>query len=501
MQVGLHRPEMIAERNARQTSPIAHLPVELLIQIFVDCAQDSEDDPLIALTISHVCKSWREIAYDSPRIWQYLSLDDRRPRLCSEFQIRWWMLNSGTLPMDITLHISDHDKLLPLIIPLFEYMPRWRKCAFRGKIQEEMDFSAYTSSEAKAHLRELRIVIRDPSDLEESDLEEGSRNSPTIVQAPCHINTSSYDITFRCSVLTLPLPSLMTPFHVTKLVICESTFEGPTDPLRMLEFLSFCPSVEYFQYQGLPHDPAYSNAVIPSIVKLPNLRTFVIHSSCAVRTLLSHIDAPNLTELHLEHTNTECDFATSPAYPYAVEDGDSDDEAGDFSQSPWSDHATGMGLRSLIRRSNPPLEVLLMDYADMRTKDFQWCFSRLNHLRQFRIVASDMSDKVIAMFAPYRAPRVLTSLDDDDMIFDLELDRPLHLRLPLLSSLELWNCQRLSGRAIVKALTERVRFTDAVADEGVYSRMEEIGIVGCGGFSDNHALELENVAGNRLRTN
>src|SRR5882762_629850 len=100
-----------------------------------------------------------------------------------------------------------------------------------------------------------------------------------------------------------------------------------------------------------------------------------------------------------------------------------------------------MGLRKLINRSNPPLEVLDMDLSDMRTKDFAWCFDRLTTLRRFRIIGSDMSDRVINLFKPGAVPQ-----------------RATKLRMPRLSTLKLYNCQRLSGKAVVDAIGTRVKF-------------------------------------------
>ena len=204
-------------------------------------------------------------------------------------------------------------------------------------------------------------------------------------------------------------------------------------------------------------------------------------------------------EFCLQHASA---FTTEP------EEGDSDDEACDFSQSPWSDHATGMGLRSLLRRSNPPLEVLEMDYADMRTKDFLWCFDHLETLSEFRIVASDMSDKVIQMLAPYRVsgrPRSVSSMSSDP---DESLEFVNHawalgeprVRLPRLSALELWNCQRLTGNSIVATLGARARYTDQVPDRNTYSKLSEVAIVGCTDFLPHHADALRSVLGLRLRT-
>lgn len=196
------------------------------------------------------------------------------------------------------------------------------------------------------------------------------------------------------------------------------------------------------------------------------------------------------------------------AFTPEPEEGDSDDEAGDFSQSPWSDHATGMGLRNLIRRSNPPLQVLEMDYADMRTKDFLWCFDRLDTLIEFRIVASDMSDKVIQLLAPYHVnerPRSVGSWSSEqdelvEHVGNLWPLEPPRVRLPRLTALEFWNCQRLTGDAVVAAIGARVRYTDQVADRNAYSKLSDVAVIGCADFLPRHADRLVPVLGVRLRT-
>ena len=139
-----------------------------------------------------------------------------------------------------------------------------------------------------------------------------------------------------------------------------------------------------------------------------------------------------------------------------------------------------------------------MDYADMRTKDFLWCFDKLETLQEFRIVASDMSDKVIAMLAPFR-------LGDDGMDVEedsppVESSAPLRVRLPKLSALELWNCQRLSGDAVVDALGARVRYTDNVSDRNAYSRLSDVAVINCTNFLPRHVLTLSPAFGTRLRT-
>jgi hypothetical protein len=121
-----------------------------------------------------------------------------------------------------------------------------------------------------------------------------------------------------------------------------------------------------------------------------------------------------------------------------------------------------------------------MDFSDMRTKDFKHIWDRLPLLESFSIVASDMSDKVINLLQPFR----LSATDDI-----------IRIRLPRLRHLALHNCQRLSGDAIVEALTARVRYTDAQPSQSLL----EVAIVTCEGFTHQHGQLLAAELGNRFR--
>ncbi|TCD60195.1 hypothetical protein EIP91_010591 [Steccherinum ochraceum] len=533
-------------------APIDRLPVELLIDIFVSVARQLDGSPFAPLLLSHVCHGWRDIVLACPRIWQFLYLKDSKPRLSTEFQSLLWLRLSKQHPLDVRIDLSDQDLLLPLLIPLLPHIDRWRCWHLTGKIEEQVDFTSFSKDGSRAILEDVQITIRGVTELNDLDTTEGPNRPSIFASDPSYLRPDVHMVRIRLDVLSLPPPSLMSAMMLRNLTISESTPEGVSDPIRMLEFLQFCPSVETFHYYGFPQEPpAYPEPPArPPIVTLPRLRVLMVRSTCAVRTILSHITAPCLAELYLEHTNVEFepDIAT---YPYEVEDGDSDDENQDFSQSPWSDHATGMGLRSLLRRSNPPLEVLAMDYADMRTKDFEWCFDRMERLQEFRIVASDMSDKVISMLAPFRKvilpspPAVRPALEDElgsDSDSTSSFPSPtsshastpspsqppstpapttkfphspspsssLQIRLPHLTSLELWNCQRLTGDAIVHALRARTRFTDeggrdghgvAEGGRGRMVKMEEVAVIGCSDFYPRHALDLGVALGSRLRIN
>jgi len=317
----------------------------------------------------------------------------------------------------------------------------------------------------------LVLVIQDPDQLDPGEEEGHPRLTFTSVM-------HGY-VTMNVWVSELPKAPSLAPLRFTTVVMTEYSHSILTQPRAILGFLAACPTLEAFFFTGSQHDDERILSPLP-VARLPRLRTLHLRRTCGTRSLLSSIDAPALLELHLSHLNVDFQFAGSVAEPgHWWEDGDSEDEANDFSRSKFSDHATGMGLRRLLLRSNPPLRVLDMDWSDMRTKDFKFVFSRLEKLESFFIEASDMSDKVVELLRPY-VP---------------EPDEQVRVRLPKLKSLELSNCNELSGDALLGVLSERVKLTDKWEGE----MLEEVIIRGCEGFTARHDHLLRKELGQRLQ--
>ncbi|KAH9931670.1 uncharacterized protein BXZ73DRAFT_90097 [Epithele typhae] len=468
-----------------QPSPVCRLPPELLIHIFVHCS-DPPSDQLTLLVLGQVCRHWREVSHISPRIWQHIYLCESNGTSLSHNQALRWMQNASPLPVDAHICTSTTDMILPLMSPLMSDMRRLERCVISGRHEEEFKFFEHAFDPARTCLvDELGLLIKGSSALDPLGLNANSdtaddRPFPNIFQVHCP-SEGPPELAFHFSLYALPLPFSMYPIPVKSLSITEFSLDVTTDIPRMLAFLRCTPALEILHFAGWPQegDPIQ-----------PGKSTLTV----SVRAILAHLHAPALRELYLEHTNVDFELRTEP-YVHAQappEDGESDDEAHDFSQSPWSDHATGMGLRALLRRSQPPLEVLHMDYTDLRTKDFRWVFEHLPLLREFRIVGSDMSDRVVAMLAPFRLRLAGDGLriDDNDV---------WTVRVPRLQRLEVWHCQRISGDAVVRALRARVAFTDLAAQEGWGNTLENITIVGCADFVFQHAEALEASLGQRLR--
>ncbi|KII90862.1 hypothetical protein PLICRDRAFT_39465 [Plicaturopsis crispa FD-325 SS-3] len=494
------------------SSGIQFLPVEILIDIFTLCSRDAI---LAPLALASVCRFWNTTIATSPPIWNHIFVSDWIPsgdqtqsisfsRALSEI----WLVRSSPLPFDVEVDVGDRDMLLPLLVPFIPHVQRWRRLTVNGpgSHDETLDIAGFSP----ISVPRLQITLRDTSEL-------STRYESTFVE-------HALGLSLNVPMMTLPPAVRLAPQHYsfTRLHISERTFDYHPTPRDLLSFLAVCPSLEHFAFDGGLQDvgelPVRQGSTLPVPV-LTHLHSLRIYATCAARTLLSHIYAPTLSHLVLEFLNVEVDPPDAlHGDDLLYEDGDSDDEAHDFSQSPYTDHATGMGLRNFIKRSRPPLQVLEMDYSDMRTKDFRWCFDRLVQLTKFRIIASDMSDSVIQLLKPETVSAVPgnghaagSGISASDAAVGEDVTR---VRLPRLRDLYLYNCQQLSGDAIVDAIGARTRYAKVLADsptgklpypgaqanqQPTLEQLEDVIISGCDGFTERHAHLLSRDLRGRLQ--
>lgn len=439
------------------------LPAELLVEVFVtSCALGAPFTPLV---ISAVCKLWRHVCLASPRAWQLIIVDDvSRPIAAIDVHAQLYIARSHPLPFLVNVRLTDFDRLLPIISCFLPHLSRWLDCSisFDGHASHTR-LSDLTLSTPHRILHHLGLRLKVPFDADGDDDDN--------IFFSCGTATFRH-ISMKITASSLPSQDLINPLRFTSLDISESSFGHTVRSPELLTFLARCPNLEHFYLHGVSYEEGILSAS-PIIVSLPRLHTLLLDLICIQRSILSHLHLPALRELHLRHLNMDVSL---DGY-HLQEHGDSDDEAHDFSQSPSSDHHTGMGLRNLILRSRPPLETLDMDLSDMRTKDFRWVFDRLPHLKHFSIVGSDMSDKVVQLLKP--EPMGTTSSSGPDP--------RCRVRLPLLMTLKLFGCQQLSGDALVDALSARVLYTDAVTPN---ETLLNVIVSGCHNFTANHGMQL-----------
>ncbi|KAG9315656.1 hypothetical protein JVU11DRAFT_3301 [Chiua virens] len=444
-------------------------PPELLIDIFIHtCRAGALFAPL---AICAVCKFWRDVCVASPRIWQLIIVNDSYRRISSiKAQADIWIARSDPLPFSVDVELTDFERVLPIMSCFLPYLHRWMDCriSFDGRTTHTR-LSDFTLSAPRRVLHHLDVRLKVPFDTDGND--DGKIFFSWGTSFFRHIS-------MKVTASSLPPPNSINTLYFTSLDITESSCTQTVRSPELLSFLVRCPNLEHFYLHGVSSEEGILSTP-HAIVTLPRLHTLLLGLICIQRSILSHIHLPALRELRLHHLNMDVSLDS-----YLTEEqGDSDDEADDFSQSPSSDHHTGMGFRKLIQRSRPPLEILDMDLSDMRTKDFKWVFDRLPHLKQFSIVGSDMSDKVVQLFKPVPMQAAPGTAGH------------YRVRLPRLTTLKLVGGQQFSGDALVDALSDRIAYTDAATPN---ETLTNVVVSGCPNFTANDGIRLSSLLHERL---
>jgi hypothetical protein len=320
--------EELNAKNDFSSGSINRLPTELLIELFTFCVAN---DPIVPLTLASVSHRFRQVVLSSPRIWQLISLDDRRSTIStSHTQVQIWIAQSDPLPFDVALRLQSSDALLSLVSPLLSSVSRWRHFWISGAKQERLQLSSLFRRGLVPALHYLNVVIQSIEDSASTP-----HNAPSFYSCGSHSQIPQH-ISMNISLTTLPSPNFITPIQFTALNITEMSLKIHLQPGDLLKFLTVCPLLEEFYYSGMLRDEVSVEKL--QVVQLPHLRVLLIRNTCFQRTILSGLDTPALRELYLQNLNLDFELQQHSA----TEDGDSDEENPDFSRSPWSDHHTGM---------------------------------------------------------------------------------------------------------------------------------------------------------------
>ncbi|KAJ7505513.1 hypothetical protein B0H11DRAFT_426829 [Mycena galericulata] len=137
----LHSPDSPSGRACNEEFPrwyfptrrvhfIHRLPVEILARIFV---LGAEDDDMLPVAVSHVCRSWRSISLHTPSLWRRISLGPQqrmwRERIyrakacCLDVQLLPWRTNRSRRIVPQALDAHTVQMCMHLVLP---FIHRWR---------------------------------------------------------------------------------------------------------------------------------------------------------------------------------------------------------------------------------------------------------------------------------------------------------------------------------------------------------------------------------------
>lgn len=104
---------------------VENLPNEVLSEILYWCTPTSADQddlsPRAAIRLSHVCKHWRRVALDSPRLWTYTRIPIVNQRLERALDLtRLYLTRSKMRPVFLDFDFVEDFSYYKPVLPLFE---------------------------------------------------------------------------------------------------------------------------------------------------------------------------------------------------------------------------------------------------------------------------------------------------------------------------------------------------------------------------------------------
>lgn len=286
---------------------IRRLPVEILAHVFV---LGSEDDMMFPVTVSHVCRNWRQIAFRTPALWRRITLTPQtdmwqerihRARACTlDIQLLDQITTGSGLPRQQRLDVHTVYWYMYLVMPLIR---RWRSLEIDFTVPSPYLWNAAlsgccsksTRAQALA-LEDLSLVYRANDDSKEFCLFSG------IAPRLRHVTLDGIRLTW--------LPSLF-----SNLSYLDYTHHGFTvghqaveDMICMLEVSSRLAELKLlFPRKPNPHHPFLPHPVtrrvlLPFLINL-HLRVEGPDIPFELAHLMTLIDTPSLAFLRLIDLN------------------------------------------------------------------------------------------------------------------------------------------------------------------------------------------------------
>lgn len=137
-------------------SPMRHLPVDLLREIFIACLPENRNPTLCSdegpMLLTRICSYWRNVALTTPRLWAALHIPIPQPEFMMAIPeqdseklemaaqrrcvgVKEFLSRSGSLPLRISTHFRqdpNYAHATPLLKYIIQLAARWRDVAFLG---------------------------------------------------------------------------------------------------------------------------------------------------------------------------------------------------------------------------------------------------------------------------------------------------------------------------------------------------------------------------------
>ncbi|TFK67960.1 hypothetical protein BDN72DRAFT_960636 [Pluteus cervinus] len=265
-----------------RTTPINHLPPELLTEIFLHIRRLRTDHRFFRrvrdrpswTVVTGVCRLWRNVALRSPSLWSYISSSYPSPIL------ERWLLLSKPAPLTIDLYL--YSKPVPPF--LAEVVSRIRHLNVRLPGQAWQEFRSSLSDSAPL-LESLSVSLSDNYTSKEPKNLDSLFGGTTPPLRHFSVDGCEVDLTssFFSNLTVLEMRNPKPPFSTSKLL----------SALRKLPLLISLQLSTTFQPANV------GTALEIGTVNLPSLALLSLHGSPYTQDLdfLSHLSFPSTTTL------------------------------------------------------------------------------------------------------------------------------------------------------------------------------------------------------------
>ncbi|KAK7062396.1 F-box domain-containing protein [Favolaschia claudopus] len=265
------------------------LPSEIVSEIFIHTLPIHPHPPMrgkncALVSLTQICRKWREIALATPRLWRaiLLSYNTGRPLKRQISNIKLWVERARSCPLSI--FFSGGLNATHLLASITPQRSRWERL--------DLDISPHDLAAIKGDmplLRHLRLTLEDG--FRRDEVSEGDRETFSAAVAPL---LRSVELNHHAATRLLLPWAQITSLKVT----LEHVQECVTILGQASESLVHCDLCIRRLDRRVDDSADYTGSVS---ISLPRLESLVLsrHASCDRTPLLKLFDAPGLRRLEV----------------------------------------------------------------------------------------------------------------------------------------------------------------------------------------------------------
>ncbi|KAJ7262361.1 hypothetical protein C8J57DRAFT_1183852 [Mycena rebaudengoi] len=311
--------------------PILTLPTEITSEIFVHFLPPyPERPPAIGLSSPHIlgqiCRTWREIALSTPRLWRAIELSLSTKYLAMALDLlRTWVSRSKNCPLSIFLSSYSGMVIVDFIQAIIPHSERWEYIDLKLPIEVFQligaDFSLLCS---------LTLGPTEYTGFRETDSLDAIspfNNAPLLTQVTLFSNFRPAEIQLPWSQLTSISAEFLTSTECTEIlqhsaalrefrcdyVVDDTGNRLPMAPLRHLHSLKLGDGVGQGELLEALTTPALRHLTIPDSEAdaIPNVTALILRSHCTLASL-------RILYTHKEEATYRAAFPSVPIITVAI---------------------------------------------------------------------------------------------------------------------------------------------------------------------------------------